>query len=83
MRTEVTRASTVRSELGERITAAARGHFLRHGFRAVTMDDLAAEMGVSKKTLYVHFPTKGELLKAVVLQKVGELLIKLQRPRFL
>lgn len=70
MSLEATRASG--NEIGERITAAARGHFLRHGFRAVTMDDLAAEMGMSKKTLYVHFPTKGDLLKAVVLQKVGE-----------
>ncbi len=30
------------------------------------MDDLAAELGVSKKTLYAHFPSKDALLEAVL-----------------
>src|ERR1041384_4810709 len=42
----------------QRIVAAARAHFFSHGFRSVTMDDLAAELGISKKTLYAHFPGK-------------------------
>ena len=41
-----------------RIVAAARRYFLAHGFRGVTMDDLAAELGMSKKTLYAHFSSK-------------------------
>jgi AcrR family transcriptional regulator len=36
------------------------------------MDDLAAELGMSKKTLYTHFPGKEELVKAVLLDKVQE-----------
>lgn len=55
----------------ERIVSAARAHFLQHGFRGVTMDDLAAEMGMSKKTFYVHFPSKRALLEAVIEQKLG------------
>ena len=55
-----------------RIVAAARAHFLSHGFRAVTMDDLAAEMGMSKKTLYQHFETKRDLVREVILQKSSE-----------
>ncbi|MGH8095577.1 MAG: TetR/AcrR family transcriptional regulator [Chthoniobacterales bacterium] len=47
----------------------ARGHFLNHGFRTVTMDDLAAELGMSKKTLYLHFPSKEALLEAVINDK--------------
>ncbi|MEO5718496.1 MAG: TetR/AcrR family transcriptional regulator [Chthoniobacterales bacterium] len=49
-----------------RVLEAARGHFFHHGFRNVTMDDLAAELGVSKKTLYAHFPGKDALLEAVL-----------------
>jgi AcrR family transcriptional regulator len=52
-----------------RILTAARAHFFRHGFRNVTMDDLAAELGVSKKTLYAHFPSKDSLLAAVLRSK--------------
>jgi AcrR family transcriptional regulator len=52
-----------------RILTAARAHFFRHGFRNVTMDDLAAELGVSKKTLYAHFPSKDALLAAVLQSK--------------
>jgi AcrR family transcriptional regulator len=48
---------------------AARVHFLSHGFRRVTMDDLAEELGISKKTLYLHFPGKIDLLEAVLADK--------------
>ncbi len=37
------------------------------------MDDLAAELGMSKKTLYAHFKTKTELLHAVILDKFKHL----------
>jgi AcrR family transcriptional regulator len=57
------------SGLSGRIVAAARRHFLAHGFRGVTMDDLAEELGMSKKTLYAAFPSKIHLLRAVLLDK--------------
>jgi AcrR family transcriptional regulator len=53
----------------QRIVDAARVHFFRHGFRSVTMDDLAEELGISKKTLYAHFPGKIDLLEAVLADK--------------
>ena len=37
--------------------------FLQYGFKSVTMDDIAKHMGVSKKTIYVHFPTKDQLVE--------------------
>lgn len=52
-----------------RIVAEARRHFLQHGFRGVTMSDLASELGMSKKTLYAHFLTKIELVEAVLRNK--------------
>ena len=53
----------------QRIVDAARTHFFSHGFRSVTMDDLAEELGVSKKTLYAYFPGKIDLLEAVLADK--------------
>jgi AcrR family transcriptional regulator len=53
----------------QRIVAAARAHFFSHGFRSVTMDDLAEELGISKKTLYAYFPGKFDLLEAVLADK--------------
>ena len=53
----------------QRIVTAARQHFFTHGFRGVTMDDLAEELGMSKKTLYAEFAGKTALLRAVLLDK--------------
>src|SRR5215468_7230459 len=53
----------------QRIIGAAREHFFAHGFHGVTMDDLAEEMGMSKKTIYAHFPSKTALLEAMLLDK--------------
>jgi len=53
----------------QRIVEAARAHFLSHGFRRVTMDDLAVELAVSKKTLYAYFPSKTALLEGVLAHK--------------
>jgi TetR/AcrR family transcriptional regulator, cholesterol catabolism regulator len=55
----------------QRIVDAARAHFFSHGFRSVTMDDLAEELGISKKTLYAHFPGKFDLLEAVLADKLA------------
>jgi AcrR family transcriptional regulator len=55
----------------ERIVAGARRHFFAHGFRGVTMDDLAVELRMSKKTMYVHFPSKTALLEAVLQDKLA------------
>lgn len=41
--------------------------FLNLGFKSVTMDDIAREMGISKKTIYVHFPNKTKLVEATTL----------------
>jgi AcrR family transcriptional regulator len=58
------------SSVQRRIVSAARSHFFNHGFRSVTMDDLAEELGVSKKTLYAYFPGKFDLLEAVLADKL-------------
>lgn len=55
-----------------RIVRGARQHFFAHGFRGVTMDDLARELGMSKKTFYQHFANKNSLLEAVMRMKFAE-----------
>jgi len=52
------------SETRRRIVETALRHFLATGFSTVTMDDLARELGMSKKTLYEFFPAKMDLLRA-------------------
>lgn len=49
-----------------RIIQQARDLFLRLGIRSVSMDDIAGQMGMSKKTLYQHFADKDELVHMVV-----------------
>ena len=42
--------------------------FLTLGFKSVTMDDIANEMAISKKTIYVHFANKTKLVEAVTFE---------------
>ena len=55
-----------------RIVDAARRHFTALGFARTTMDDLAGELGMSKKTLYAHFPGKEALISAMMESKIAE-----------
>lgn len=45
---------------------AALDLFVEKGFAATKIDDVAARAGVSKGTVYLYFPSKEELLKAVI-----------------
>ena len=40
--------------------------YMRHGIRSVTMDDVASELSISKKTLYQYFKDKAELVEHVI-----------------
>src|SRR6266404_1024424 len=50
----------------ERIQAKADELFMRFGIRSISMDDIAANLAMSKKTLYQFFADKDELVDAVV-----------------
>ena len=49
----------------DKILNKATNLFLNLGFKSVTMDDLAQEMGISKKTIYSHFENKSKLVEEV------------------
>ncbi len=51
----------------EEILKKATDMFLTLGFKSVTMDDIAAEMGISKKTIYQHYANKPDLVEASTL----------------
>ncbi len=53
-------------EAKTRILTESRGLFQRRGIRAVTMDDIARELGMSKKTIYQYFRNKAEIVQGVV-----------------
>ncbi|NOQ91975.1 MAG: TetR family transcriptional regulator [Flavobacteriaceae bacterium] len=48
----------------EKILKKAVDLFLNFGFKSITMDDIARELAISKKTIYSHFSTKLKLVKA-------------------
>ena len=50
----------------EEIVKRAVNDFMQYGFKTFTMEDLASKMGLSKKTLYEHFPSKNDLVEAVL-----------------
>jgi len=50
----------------ERILIKAEELFMQFGIRSVSMDDIANQLGMSKKTLYQYFADKDELVEAVV-----------------
>lgn len=56
-----------------RILTAARHLFLSRGFVRVTADEIAAELGISKATLYKEFSSKEEILREVVREFMAEI----------
>lgn len=56
-----------KNKVKEKILAKAADMFLTLGVKSVTMDEIAAGMGISKKTIYAHFPTKTKLIEATAL----------------
>lgn len=58
----------------DRVLAAAHGLFLERGFLGTTADDIAAELGISKATLYRAFRSKEDILRAVVRRNMEEVL---------
>lgn len=52
-------------EIKDRILSAAQKQFLIYGFTKVTMDEIAAKIGMSKKTIYKFYPSKADLVNAI------------------
>jgi TetR/AcrR family transcriptional regulator len=48
------------------ILKAARSRFAHYGFSKVTMEEIAADVGMGKASLYYYYPTKEDLFKSVI-----------------
>lgn len=53
-------------EMGDRIVEMGFNLFRLYGFRAVTLDEIALQLGISKKTIYEHFAGKDDLVTQIV-----------------
>jgi AcrR family transcriptional regulator len=66
-----TRAAREEGRAGrEELLAAALRVFARRGYREAGVDEIAAEAGYSKGALYWHFESKGELLEALLEERI-------------
>jgi AcrR family transcriptional regulator len=62
-----------------RILFKARELMTRHGVKHVTMDDLASQLGISKKTIYQFYKDKDALVMAVINFELEEQALKCQK----
>ena len=60
------RAIAVREDISDLILDAADRLLARYGYRKMTMDDIAQEVGIGKGTIYLHFKSKEEIALARV-----------------
>jgi AcrR family transcriptional regulator len=56
----------VEAGIAGRIVLAARAELVARGYSGLTMDGLAHDLGISKKTIYAHFAGKEQIGKAIV-----------------
>jgi AcrR family transcriptional regulator len=71
---ELTLRSQLKAERRARLVRAASRLFAERGFRAVSMEDLAAEAGVSGPAVYRHFVSKEALLADLLIDVSHQLL---------
>ena len=50
----------------ERILQKAADLFFRYGIRSVTMDEIAGQLGISKKTIYQYYTDKDEIVEGII-----------------
>jgi AcrR family transcriptional regulator len=65
----------------ELIVEVAMRHFAEHGYRGARVEDIAAEVGVAKGTVFLHFGNKEGLFLAAFERAVGELPAWLDAPQ--
>lgn len=68
-----------RQLLREEILAATHRLMTERGYAAMSMEELAASVGVSKPTLYNQFPTKEDLVAAMAAQLLDRLFADVER----
>lgn len=60
-------------DIKEKILSTATLRMQQVGIRSVSIDDLCHELGISKKTFYVHFSSKEDLVAAILITQEEKL----------
>lgn len=58
-------------EMEDRILQGASELFFRNGIKSITMDDVAAQLGISKKTIYQYYEDKNAIVNAIAQQELS------------
>jgi len=66
--------TTKDEEMQEQILQMAKQLFQLHGFKRVTIDDIAKAIGKARSSLYYYYKTKDEILAAVIAADIAELM---------
>jgi AcrR family transcriptional regulator len=69
-----------RAERREQVLAAATEAFARNGFAATSLDDIAAQAGITRVILYRHFDSKADLYQAVLDRMCARLAAHVEDP---
>lgn len=62
----------------ERILEAAKKRFLNAGFYKTSVEELANELGMSKKTIYKYFQSKEEIIETLIFMLLNQMIIKVE-----
>lgn len=62
----------------EQIVSAAYKMFSNHGYKNVSMDDIAKEANVTKRTVYKYFESKEQLLAYIIKQEINNIKINFE-----
>lgn len=68
----------MKNERHHEVLRTSQKLFLHHGFQKVTLADIAKEVGVSRPTLYQHFPNKQEIFRALIAEWQTDSLAKIE-----
>lgn len=63
----------------DKIITKAGELFLKLGFKSVTMDDIASELAISKKTLYKHFSNKNTLVEETTVSLHNSCFVEIEK----
>ncbi len=73
------RAVAVREDIKDLILDAAERLLVRYGFKKMTMDDLAQEVGIAKGTIYLHYSSKEDIALSRVDRVIDRLFEELRK----
>ncbi|MDC7693516.1 TetR/AcrR family transcriptional regulator [Asticcacaulis sp. DXS10W] len=68
-------------KINESIVKTAIAHFSQYGFTGTSIDAIAQETGISKRTIYARYPTKQALFTEIVVESVTKLVSRTSSPK--